>query len=402
MIEGMNKGQVLLLLHAAHPLEDGGQVAMQDDLSAVMAGGIHFGAHRVDRHHHRARDPGQLGCQGGALGMVAGAHRADPAAELVGGEGGDSHQGAAQLEGAGALEQLFLEKEPATEHPAQPGGWRHRGAVHLPGNQFPGLLDGGELDQRRCVHGEILVGFYHVDGPPEGPVCGRTRPTLDWPQVVIMLKSKDPYKDPLVAGMLALIPGAGHLYCGESLRGVTYLAGTVAGLFLFVVPGVFIWAASIPDVVLCVRRRNRLRKHRRSRTHRLDRFDNLRVVGQQAHLHQSRDQDPPGRVHEEGAPEDRQGITQPVDGDQGHGVPEDELIVVRHHALGGGVSLQSFVIALGGHMLVALVHQVVGSRQAHQALEFLHRPRVVLHPQVEHPIGPDPAGGLAADDEQGR
>lgn len=58
--------------------------------------------------------------------------------------------------------------------------------------------------------------------------------------------------------MLALIPGAGHLYCGEPLRGVTYLAGTVAGLFLFIVPGLFIWAASIPDVVLCVHRRNRL------------------------------------------------------------------------------------------------------------------------------------------------
>lgn len=56
--------------------------------------------------------------------------------------------------------------------------------------------------------------------------------------------------------MLALIPGAGHFYCGEPLRAVTYLAGTVAGLFLFVVPGLFIWAASIPDVVLCVQRRN--------------------------------------------------------------------------------------------------------------------------------------------------
>jgi len=65
-------------------------------------------------------------------------------------------------------------------------------------------------------------------------------------------------KDPLVAGLLALIPGAGHLYCGEPLRAVTYLAGIVAGLFLFVVPGVFLWAASIPDAVLCVHRRNRL------------------------------------------------------------------------------------------------------------------------------------------------
>ena len=42
MIEGMNKGQLLLLFDTAHPLEDGGQVAMQDDLGAVMAGGIHF------------------------------------------------------------------------------------------------------------------------------------------------------------------------------------------------------------------------------------------------------------------------------------------------------------------------------------------------------------------------
>jgi hypothetical protein len=75
-----------------------------------------------------------------------------------------------------------------------------------------------------------------------------------------MQKEKHSYKDPLVASVLALVPGAGHLYCGESLRGVTYLAGTVAGLFLFVVPGIFIWAASIPDVVLCVRRRNRLAK----------------------------------------------------------------------------------------------------------------------------------------------
>jgi TM2 domain-containing membrane protein YozV len=72
------------------------------------------------------------------------------------------------------------------------------------------------------------------------------------------MKNASPYKDPLVAGMLACIPGAGHFYCGESLRGVTYMAGTVAGLFLFVVPGLFIWAASIPDVVLCVRRRNHL------------------------------------------------------------------------------------------------------------------------------------------------
>ena len=61
-----------------------------------------------------------------------------------------------------------------------------------------------------------------------------------------------------MAGMLAIIPGAGHLYCGERLRGVTYMMGTVVGLFLFLTPGLFLWAASVPDVLLCVRRRNRL------------------------------------------------------------------------------------------------------------------------------------------------
>ncbi|MCZ6833915.1 MAG: hypothetical protein O7F11_09235 [Acidobacteria bacterium] len=73
-----------------------------------------------------------------------------------------------------------------------------------------------------------------------------------------MGRARNSYKDPLVAGILAVIPGAGHFYCGERLRGVSYMLGTAVGLFLFVVPGLFLWAASIPDVVLCARRRNRM------------------------------------------------------------------------------------------------------------------------------------------------
>lgn len=71
-----------------------------------------------------------------------------------------------------------------------------------------------------------------------------------------MGKVHNSYKDPLVAGLLAVIPGAGHFYCGERLRGLTYMLGTAVGMFLFVVPGLFLWAASVPDVILCVRRRN--------------------------------------------------------------------------------------------------------------------------------------------------
>lgn len=73
-----------------------------------------------------------------------------------------------------------------------------------------------------------------------------------------MGEARNSYKDPLVAGMLAIIPGAGHFYCGERLRGVAYILGTAVGLFLFLVPGLFILAASVPDAILCARRRNYL------------------------------------------------------------------------------------------------------------------------------------------------
>ena len=89
-------------------------------------------------------------------------------------------------------------------------------------------------------------------------VCAPRMPDLDLSPGTPMGRSRNSYKDPLVAGMLAIIPGAGHFYCGERLRGVAYMMGTAVGLFLFVAPGLFIWAASVPDVVLCVGRRNRM------------------------------------------------------------------------------------------------------------------------------------------------
>ena len=64
------------------------------------------------------------------------------------------------------------------------------------------------------------------------------------------------YRDPLLAGLLALLPGGGHLYVGRTARGFACLLGTLAGLVLFIVPGVAIWAVSIVDAVLCARQRN--------------------------------------------------------------------------------------------------------------------------------------------------
>ena len=65
------------------------------------------------------------------------------------------------------------------------------------------------------------------------------------------------HRDPLTAGLLALVPGAGHVYCGRHLRGLTFFMGTLTGLVLYVAPGLIIWAASVPDAVACARRRNR-------------------------------------------------------------------------------------------------------------------------------------------------
>ena len=64
-------------------------------------------------------------------------------------------------------------------------------------------------------------------------------------------------RDPLKAGLLSVaVPGAGHVYAGDPVRGLTYFLGAAVGLFLFVVPGVVLWLAAIGDAVLMAQQRN--------------------------------------------------------------------------------------------------------------------------------------------------
>jgi len=44
-----------------------------------------------------------------------------------------------------------------------------------------------------------------------------------------------------------VIPGLGQLYKGRIGRGAAFFCGTVAGLFLFVFPGVGVWLWGIID-----------------------------------------------------------------------------------------------------------------------------------------------------------
>ena len=65
------------------------------------------------------------------------------------------------------------------------------------------------------------------------------------------------YRDPLKAGLLALlVPGAGQVFTGQAVRGLTYFLGVLVGLFLFIAPGVVIWLASVGDAVRAARRIN--------------------------------------------------------------------------------------------------------------------------------------------------
>jgi len=55
-------------------------------------------------------------------------------------------------------------------------------------------------------------------------------------------------KSPFLASLCSsFIPGLGQVYNGMTARGVVFFAGTLAGLFLLLVPGLIIWLYGIYD-----------------------------------------------------------------------------------------------------------------------------------------------------------
>lgn len=67
----------------------------------------------------------------------------------------------------------------------------------------------------------------------------------------------DERKNPQVAVFCSsLIPGLGQIYNGETLKGFAFLVGTMIGLFLLVLPGLFIWIYSMYDAHIIARKMN--------------------------------------------------------------------------------------------------------------------------------------------------
>ena len=119
--------------HGAGPLGEGQRLAerilhagaVQDDLRAVPAGGLHLGQRRARGHDHGGRAAELPGGERDALGVVARAGRDDAAGPFGVGEPGDPVVRSADLEQPGPLQVLALEVHRPAHHLGQHPGVQH-------------------------------------------------------------------------------------------------------------------------------------------------------------------------------------------------------------------------------------------------------------------------------------
>ena len=139
-------GERLTVLVVAVIADHGGPVAL---------GGGPLGGRGIVGHQHGGVGADQRGGQGHGLGVVArgpGAHTAGP---LGGGQGGDFGVGAAELEGAGALQIFRLEHDLRPGHRVHGGGGDHRGVVGHTGDlprRGPHTIQGQSFAGHRRFH----------------------------------------------------------------------------------------------------------------------------------------------------------------------------------------------------------------------------------------------------------
>ena len=114
------------------------ELAVVDDhLAAVAFGRVALDRGRVGRHEDDARNVEQVPRERDRLRVIAGRKGQHPTAPLGGGEARQRIEGAAKLEGAGALEVFALEEQvrvgPGIERPRGDDRRAMRDAEDLPG-----------------------------------------------------------------------------------------------------------------------------------------------------------------------------------------------------------------------------------------------------------------------------
>lgn len=87
--------------------------------------------------------------------------------------------------------------------------------------------------------------------PPEGSAgspASPAAPSFSAPAGEPVLVQPVEEKSTLVAALCSLVlPGLGQVYDGKLERGILVFLGTLAGFFLFVIPGLCVWAFGIYD-----------------------------------------------------------------------------------------------------------------------------------------------------------
>ena len=118
-----------------------------DDRRAVGFRGGPLDRGRVGRHHDDGWDIQELARERDRLRVVAGRKREDAAAPLVSGEARQRVVGAAELEGAGALQVFALEEHAGAGSLVDAARGDDRRPVRDPGDLSGGALDVGESGQ---------------------------------------------------------------------------------------------------------------------------------------------------------------------------------------------------------------------------------------------------------------
>ena len=169
------------------------QSIVKDDLAAIGLCGALFHGGGVVGHHDDAGDVEDLAGEGNRLGVIAGGERQHAAFPLVGGEARERVIGAAELEGAGALEVLALEEELGAGEGVERSRGRDRRAMRDAGDLPRGVLDVGKRRPRgrgQChlddMFGGAMLssGFFTSrwslvgDVSPRSLVVGRSRPAM--------------------------------------------------------------------------------------------------------------------------------------------------------------------------------------------------------------------------------
>jgi ABC-type Na+ efflux pump, permease component len=80
--------------------------------------------------------------------------------------------------------------------------------------------------------------------PPEGSGAGSSSPA---PEPVTIVQPVEEKSTAVAAICSLVIPGLGQVYDGKLERGFLIFFGTVIGLFLFIIPGLCVWAFGIYD-----------------------------------------------------------------------------------------------------------------------------------------------------------